>query len=60
VEDELTEVTISNDQNPLLFLGDFKHVLIGKTWRIVTRDGGNVMSKLAKVRNKSIVGALIE
>jgi hypothetical protein len=38
----------------------FKFILIGKTRGIVTRDDVNVMSELAKVRNKSEVSALIE
>jgi len=60
VEDKLAEIAVGNDQNPFLFPGDCKDVLIGKTGRIVTRDDMNVMSELAKVRNKSEVGALVE
>ena len=60
LEDKLAEIAVGDDQNPSLFPGDFKDVLIGETWGIVTRDGLDVMSKLAKVRNKSEVGALVE
>ena len=58
LEDKLAEIAVGDDQNPLLFPGDFKDVRIGKTRRIVTRDDLNVMSELAKVGNKSEVGAL--
>src|ERR687895_1054709 len=60
MEDKLAEIAVCDDQNPFLFPGDFKDTLIGKTRRIITRDGLNVMSELAKVRNKSEVGALVE
>src|SRR5918992_251209 len=60
MKDKLTKITVSNDQNPFLFPGDFKDVFIGKTRRIVTRDNVNVISELAKVRNKSEVGTLVE
>ena len=61
VEDKLAEIAVfCDDQDSSLFPGDFKDVFIGKTGRIVTRDGLNVMSKLTKVRNKSEVGALVE
>src|SRR5207249_2204230 len=57
---QIAKIAVGDDQNPALFPGDFKDVLIGETWGIVTRDGLDVMSKLAKVRNKSEVGALVE
>ena len=57
VKDKLAEIAVGNDQNPSLFPGDFKDVFIGKTRRIVTRDDLNVMSEMAKARNKSEVGA---
>src|SRR5918999_6412454 len=60
MEDKLAEIAVGDDQNPSLFPGDFKDILIGKTRRIVTRDDLNVMSELAKVRNKPEVGALVE
>jgi hypothetical protein len=60
VEDKLAEIAVGDDQNPSLFPGDCEDVLIGKTRRIVTRDDMNVMSELAKVRNKSEVSALVE
>src|SRR5918999_1476131 len=60
MEDKLAEIAVGDDQNPSLFPSDFKDVFIGKTWGIVTRDDMNVMSELAKVRNKSEVGALVE
>jgi hypothetical protein len=60
LEDKLAEIAVCDDQNPFLFPGDFKDDLIGKTRRIVTRDDMNVMSELAKVRNKSEVSALVE
>jgi hypothetical protein len=60
VEDKLAEIVVGDDQNPFLFPGDYEDVFIGKTRRIVTRDDVNVISKLAKVRNKSEVSALVE
>jgi hypothetical protein len=43
---ELAEIAVSDEQNPWLFPGDFKNILIAKTMRIVMRDGLNVMSEL--------------
>jgi hypothetical protein len=60
VEDKLAEIAVGDDQNPLLFPGDFKDILIGKTGGIVTRDGLNVMSEMAKVGNKSEVSTLVK
>jgi hypothetical protein len=60
LEDKLAEIAVGDDQNPFLFPGYFKDILIGKTWGIVTRDDLNVMSELAKVRNKFEVGTLVE
>jgi hypothetical protein len=54
LEDRLAEIAVGNDQNPSLFPGDFKDILIGKTRRIVTRDGLNVMPEMAKVGNKDL------
>jgi hypothetical protein len=39
VEDQLAEIAIGNDQNPLLLPGDRQDILIGKTGRVVSRDG---------------------
>jgi hypothetical protein len=36
LEDKLAEIAVGDDQNPFLFPGDFKDILIGKTRRIVT------------------------
>jgi hypothetical protein len=35
VEDKLAEIAVGDDQNPFLFPGYFKDILIGKTWGIV-------------------------
>jgi hypothetical protein len=51
VEDQLAEIAVSNHQDPSLLPGDSQDIRIGKTRRIVARDGGHVMAELAKVRN---------
>ena len=51
VEDQLAEIAVGHNQNPPLLPGDRQDILIGKTRRIVARDGRNVMAKLAKVGN---------
>src|SRR5262249_10366394 len=60
VKDQLAEIPVSNDQNPRLLPGDCQNILIGKTRRILARDGRNVMAKGAKVGNKAKIGALIK
>lgn len=60
VKDQLAEIPVSNDQNPRLLPGDGQHILIGKTRRILARDGRNVMAEMAKVGNKAKIGALIK
>ncbi len=60
VENQLAEIAVSDHQNPSLCPGDGQDVRIGKTRRIVARDGLNVMAELAKVGNQPEVGALVE
>jgi hypothetical protein len=60
VKDQLAEIPVSNDQNPRLLPGDCQNILIGKTRRILARDGRNVMAEMAKVRHKAKIGALIK
>jgi hypothetical protein len=60
LKDQLAEIPVRNDQNPRLLPGDGQNILIGKTRRILARDGRNVMAEMAKVRNKAKVGALIK
>ena len=60
VKDQFAEIPISDDQNTHLFPGDGQDILIGKTRRIMARDGCNVMAEMAQVRNKAKIGALIK
>jgi hypothetical protein len=60
VEDQLTEIAVGNEQNPLLFPSDGKDILISKTRGVLARDRRNVMAKLAKVGNQPEISALVE
>jgi hypothetical protein len=60
VEDQLAEIPIGNEQNPLLVSGDRKDILVSKTMRVVARDGRNVMAKPAKMGDQPEIGALVE
>jgi hypothetical protein len=60
LKDQLAEIPVSNDQYPLLFSGNGQDILIGKTRRIIARDSGHVMAKVAKVGNQSKISALIK
>ena len=60
VEDQLAEVAASDYQHPSFWPGDRQDILIGKPGRIVARDGGNVMTEVAKMGNQPKVGALVE
>lgn len=60
VEDQVAEIAISDDQNALFVLRDCQDILIGKTVRIFTGYGRNVMAKPAKVSNQPEISALIE
>ncbi len=60
VEDQLTEIAVSDHQNPSLLLSNGQDILIDKTGRVVARDDHNVMATLAKVGNQPEVGALVE
>jgi hypothetical protein len=46
LEDQFAEVPVGDDQDPLLFAGDCKDILIGKTVRIVAGDCLNVVSEI--------------
>jgi hypothetical protein len=60
LKDELAEIAVCNNENPLLVSGNGKHIFIGKPVRIVARDGANVMSKRLQVRDESEVSALVK
>jgi hypothetical protein len=60
VKDQLTEIAVSDNQNPLLFPCDCQGILIGKTMRIIAGDSNDVMFALLKVGNESKVSALVE
>jgi hypothetical protein len=46
LEDKFAEIAVGDDQDPLLFAGDFKDILIGKTVRIVAGDCFDVVSEI--------------
>ena len=60
LKDQLAEIAVGNDQNPLLLPGDGQDILIGKTVWVVTGDGLNVMSERLQVGNQSEVSALVK
>ena len=60
VKDQLAEIPVSDNQHAPLFPCDCQDIFIGKTVRILTRDSGNVMAKVTKVRHQSKVSALVE
>src|SRR2546427_5320428 len=60
VKDQLAEIPVSDDQHTLFFPCDCQDILIRQTRRIMTRNSGNVMAKVTKVRHQSKVSALVE
>jgi hypothetical protein len=60
MEDQLAEIAISNDQNPLLLSRDRQDVLIRKAMRVVSGDGRNVMAEASKVVDKAEISALVK
>jgi hypothetical protein len=60
VKDQLTEIAVGNDEDPLLLPGNRQHVLIGKTGRVVSRDGRDVVIVASKVVDKAKIGALVK
>jgi hypothetical protein len=60
MEDQFPEIAVGNEQNALLVPCDRKDILIGKTRRVLARDGRNVMAKFAKVGNQPEISALVE
>ena len=48
MEDQLAEIAISDDQNPLLAQCNRQHVIVRKTRRVIARDGGHVMAEASK------------
>jgi hypothetical protein len=60
LEDQFAEIAVGDDQDPLLFAGDFKDILVGETVREIPRDCLNVVSEILEVRDKSEIGALVE
>lgn len=60
VENQLAEIAVRNDEDPLLPLGNRQHVLIRQAVRIVARDGCNIVAEASKVGNEAKIGALIK
>ena len=60
VEDQLAEIAVGNQQNPLLLPGDRQDILISQAMRVIARDGRNIVAETAKVGNQSKVSTLVE
>lgn len=46
LENQLTEIAVSNNQNPPFFTSEPQNILISKTVRIITGDCLNVMTQI--------------
>jgi hypothetical protein len=60
LENQLAEIAVCHNENPLLVQGNGKHIFIGKPVGVVARDRGNVMAKRPKVSHQSEVRALVK
>jgi hypothetical protein len=60
VEDQLAEIAVGNQQNPLFLLGDRQNILIWKTMRVVSRDSRHVVAEVLKVVDETKICALIK
>ena len=60
VEDQLAEIAVGNDEDPLLLHGDRQDILVRQAMRMITRDRRNVMAKASEVGNQAKVSTLIE
>ena len=60
VEDQLAEIPVRNDEDPLLLPGNRQDVLIRQSMGVIPRDGSNVVAKGSKVGDQSKVSALIK
>lgn len=60
LKDELTEIAVGNDKDPLLLPGDGQDIGIGETMRIIPGDGLHVMCERLQVGNESKVSALVK
>ena len=60
LKDELAEIAVGNNQNPLLLPGNCQDILIGKTVWVVTGDSLNVMSERLQMGNQSEISALVK
>ena len=59
-KDELPEIAVIGDEDAIVPPCDSKHLLIKKTWRIVTPNTLGVMTKLVQPGNKSPICTLVE
>ena len=53
IEDQLAEIAVGNDQDPLLSPGNRQDVLIRKAMRVIPGDGCNVVAEGSKVVDKA-------
>ena len=52
LENQFAKIPVCDQENPLRFPGDGKHIFIGKIRGIMVGDSGNVMSELLHPRSR--------
>ena len=60
VEDQLAEIPVRNNEDPLLLPGNRQDVLIRQAMRVISGDGRNVVAKISKVVDQAEIGALVK
>jgi hypothetical protein len=60
MENQLAEIAVSNDQDPMLLPCELKNVLIRQSMRVIAGDSRNIMAKASKMGDQSKVSALIK
>jgi hypothetical protein len=60
VKDQLSEIAVSNDEDPLLLSGNRQDVLIRQTMRVISGDGRNVVAKASKMVDKASTHDLLK
>ena len=59
-DDELAEVLVVGNQDPLLGSGEREHLLVGQSGGVVAADPGGVVAALGEERGDPRLGALVE
>ena len=58
--DEITEVEITGDQYPLLFVGNGEDILVRQAVRILSTDSGCIIAERQEMRDQAGISALVE